>query len=252
MKFNNLPDEPKVTVIIPNYNHGKYLEQSIDSIRKQTYSNFEIIIVDDGSDDPETKDILSSMVWNETDTEKYILMDKNCGKWFVLNHVISNSNSELIMIHDADDVAHKDKIRCQVETMIYYNSCHNLVGFKHCFSEQELASVNDFHVPLNFLFTSVGTEEETQTYFENSLGKPGINHYVASNIEVAGGPSMFRKEVWDYGIRYLPSGLNLRVQIGEDSDFNTRVTRLLKNTTVVKLPLYGYRRNTSIKYDTKL
>jgi glycosyltransferase involved in cell wall biosynthesis len=90
----------KVTIYTPTYNCGKYLEESIDSVLNQTYQNFELIIVDDASND-DTQKILKKYTKNPK--IKIIKNDKNLG--FVRSAIkaIKYAKGEYIMRVDADD-----------------------------------------------------------------------------------------------------------------------------------------------------
>jgi len=238
-------DDPKVSVIITNYNHGKYLKKSIESIKRQTYSNFEIILIDDGSTDPYTKEVLSEICW-EDESITTILNDKNKGKWAVLNEAISKVSSPLVMIHDADDVALSQKIEVQVKAMQLLGSCHNLVGFYHCHTDEDMESHYNETYDLSNLGSLLLDHKHTYDSCRNSRSVPGIGHYVASpEYEVHGGACMFETSKWQDGMRYVPPDMNLRIQRAEDSDLNTKFTLLLQKTSAVKLPLYCYRRNSS-------
>jgi len=93
-------DPNLVSVIIPCYNHGEFLGTSIDSILSQTYQEFEIIIVDDGSDDEETLKILKNI-----DTPKTTVYHKeNGGVASARNFGIERSSGQVILTLDSDDM----------------------------------------------------------------------------------------------------------------------------------------------------
>lgn len=90
-----------VSVIIPCYNQGLFLEECIESVYKQTYSNIETIIINDGSDDQYTIDILEKI---KTEYPKMkILSIKNSGVSIARNVGINNSRGEYILPLDGDD-----------------------------------------------------------------------------------------------------------------------------------------------------
>jgi glycosyltransferase involved in cell wall biosynthesis len=90
---------PKVSVIIPCYNLGKYIEEAVDSVLNQTYKDFEIIIVNDGSTEKETVDLLNSL--NKPKTK--VLHTNNQGLAEARNNGIKLAVGEYILPLDADD-----------------------------------------------------------------------------------------------------------------------------------------------------
>lgn len=87
---------PLVSVIIPCYNHGQYLQEAIDSIKNQDYPSIEIIVVDDGSIDNTEK------VAKQNEDVKYVYQS-NQGLSAARNTGIENSRGEYLIFLDADD-----------------------------------------------------------------------------------------------------------------------------------------------------
>ncbi|MDJ0593517.1 MAG: glycosyltransferase [Pleurocapsa sp. MO_226.B13] len=95
---------PLVSVIICNYNYGRFISQAIDSVLNQTYKNFELIVVDDGSTDN------SRQVIESYNTQIIALFQKNAGQGAAFNTGIAEAKGELICFLDSDDYYREDKL----------------------------------------------------------------------------------------------------------------------------------------------
>ncbi len=101
---------PKISVIMAAYNAEKYLKEAIDSILNQTYTDFEFIIIDDGSID-KTASIIASY---KDKRIKYHKNKKNEGLIFSLNKGLDLAHGEYIARMDADDISLEDRFEKQI------------------------------------------------------------------------------------------------------------------------------------------
>ena len=100
----NKPMNPKVSVIVPNYNHASYLKQRIDSILNQTFQDFEVIILDDCSTD-NSLEVLSHYK-NHNKVSHCVFNDTNSGNPFKQwDKGIQLAKGEWIWIAESDDWA---------------------------------------------------------------------------------------------------------------------------------------------------
>src|SRR5690606_33517027 len=102
---------PTVSVIIPLYNRRKYIISAVDSVLMQTYKNFEIIIVDDGSTDNVEKTLFPILKSHEN--IQYI-RQSNSGPASALDKGIKIASGEYITFLDSDDEYKKDHIKKRI------------------------------------------------------------------------------------------------------------------------------------------
>lgn len=237
---------PLITVVVPCFNHGQFLQEAVESLLLQTYNNLEIIIVNDGSTD-DTSAI--AMLLTKRDSRiKFIDLPENQGKWNALNLAISAASGTIVTCQDADDLALPDRIMRQYQTMVSTNCVHTLCGFHHCHSQEDVEKFRNERHEGDLHGVDADTVSKLVEYGFNT---DGINHYFTAEVETAGTSAMFLKALWDVGLRFNPPKLGLRIAMSEDSDFNVRVTLALRNTTVLAEPLYLYRRGTSTNNESK-
>ncbi|NOJ73713.1 glycosyltransferase [Paenibacillus alvei] len=102
--------DPIVSIIIPSYNHGKYIGQAIESVLNQTYKDFELIIVDDCSPD-NSVDIIKQYSDNRI---KLFVNEKNEGAVYTTNRAIKLTSGKYIALLNSDDLWESNKLEMQV------------------------------------------------------------------------------------------------------------------------------------------
>lgn len=116
-------NEPKVTIGLPIYNGQAYMDETINSILNQSYENFELIIIDDGSSD-QTQKKLKEL---KDPRVRVIIDNKNLGLPNRLNQITQMAKGEFIARMDADDIMTEDRIEKQV-SILQKNSDIDVLG----------------------------------------------------------------------------------------------------------------------------
>jgi len=111
---------PKVSIIIPCYNQGKFLAEALDSVLKQTLPEWEIIIVDDGSIDNSAQ--VSQKYVSEDKRIKYVYQ-KNAGPSAARNKGVSLAKAPLIFFLDGDDKIDSRLLEVGVSYMLGHEKC---------------------------------------------------------------------------------------------------------------------------------
>ena len=107
-----------ISVIIPTYNRGSLILDSLNSVIRQTYKNLEIIIVDDCSTD-NTEEIIRNAGDNRIIYHKLL---KNSGACTARNKGIELANGEYIAFNDSDDIWHENKLEKQIDFLLKKNA----------------------------------------------------------------------------------------------------------------------------------
>ena len=102
---------PTVSVLIPSYNHEKFVRECIQSVLNQTFQDFEIIITDDGSTD-HTTDVIESF---DDPRIKLFKFHKNQGATVAANNCIRHATGKYIAMLSSDDAWYPQKLAVQVK-----------------------------------------------------------------------------------------------------------------------------------------
>jgi glycosyltransferase involved in cell wall biosynthesis len=111
MPLGHLSERPLVSVVVANYNYGRYIGLALESVLSQSYSNYEVLVCDDGSTD-DSLEILKRFA--ARDTRVQWVAKSNGGMASALNAAYAMSCGEIVCLLDSDDLYSPDKLEAVV------------------------------------------------------------------------------------------------------------------------------------------
>jgi len=128
---------PQVTVIIPSYNYGRFLGETLESVLAQTYRNWECFVVDDGSTD-NTREVVESYAGRDSRIRYIYQRNQRAGT--ARNNGIRNSNGVYLQFLDADDLIESQKLEQQVEYLEQHPEVDIIYGGVRSFHSDDLTT----------------------------------------------------------------------------------------------------------------
>jgi len=134
---------PEVSVVIPSYNGSKTIERALKSIAFQSYSNYEIVIVDDGSSD-DTKKKVNNFKKEFATIEVQYIEQLNQGPSSARNKGVQSARGKFIAFLDADDQWNKKKLELQISIM--KDKHLNFLGSTYQYNDFDTKDINKIEV----------------------------------------------------------------------------------------------------------
>jgi glycosyltransferase involved in cell wall biosynthesis len=141
---------PAVSVIMPNFNCSCYLERSIESILNQTFSDFELIIIDDASTDNSLEVIQK---YRSDKRVNLLALTTNVGNYKARNIGIENAKGNYIAVMDADDLADTERLRIQYNYL--KNNNQFFIGSQGTLIDQDDNFINNLDLPLEYDYLKI-------------------------------------------------------------------------------------------------
>lgn len=138
-----------VSIIIPVHNSEKYIIETIDSVKKQTYQNWELILVDDCSTDSGVEIIKKNI--KKDKRIKLIKLEKNSGAAIARNTGIDIAKGKYICFLDSDDIWDKEKLTKQIKFITKNNYAFIFTGYEFM-SENSIPNGKKVFVPLKIKY----------------------------------------------------------------------------------------------------
>lgn len=154
---------PQTTVLIPAYNCGKFISDAINSVLKQSYSDYEILVIDDGSTD-NTENVIKSIA---SDKIIYLKNDENSGIVKTLNKGIELARGKYIARMDADDIMLGNRLQLQID-FLEQNPDYGMVGGWYQIMDENGKFKKAINLPTDYELLKIGL------FFFNQFAHPTV------------------------------------------------------------------------------
>ncbi|MEE0957802.1 MAG: glycosyltransferase [Ruminococcus sp.] len=222
MTHSNNSNTPTLSVVMPVYNTSEYLEQSIESVLNQTYTDYELLLIDDGSTD-DSGSICDR--YAEKDSRIVVIHKKNGGLGSVRNVGIETARGKYITFPDSDDHLHPEAYRKSIDVLENQSPDLVLFGFYNEFMNRDAESAIDNVVLPDSL--TLDTAEQCRKYYAK---------YVFGGLMNQTWNKIYRKSILDeYHIR------NQLLKRAQDAFFTGEYFRHVNSMITIPEPLYYYR-----------
>ena len=208
--------KPIISIVVPVYQVEKYIENLMISICNQSYKSFEVILVNDGTEDNSIE--IAERILRSRNVNYLILNQENRGVSAARNVGIRNSNGEWIVCVDPDDVLYKDFLEILLNSCIIYNTCV-------AFGNYQIVSMNDLFREPQKIYTSTTIYQEDILY-----------SFLLRKIKIISPSILVRKDIivnnnlwYDEDIRF-----------SEDQHFIWRLLLSVDKVAYNKTKIYNY------------
>ncbi|MFU7516444.1 glycosyltransferase family 2 protein [Clostridium sp. HCS.1] len=190
-----------VSIITPTYNCGRFIEETIKSVLKQSYENWEMIIVDDCSTD-NTKEVVEKYTKKDPRI-KYYILDQNSGAAVTRTKAMELANGNYIAFLDSDDLWMEDKLKRQLDFMKNNNYAFTCTAYEQI--DEIGNSLNKViktkeKTDYNGILLSCPVGNSTVMYNVDKLGKFTVPNIRKRNDDALW-LQMLKKERYIYGMK---------------------------------------------------
>lgn len=218
-----------ISIIVPVYNVETYLPTCIESILDQTYKDFEILLIDDGSTDNSGK-ICDE--YAKRDNRCIAIHQQNKGVYNARNTGLSNATGEYISFVDSDDYIHPQMLEILYEALQKGDYDFSMITYKKVFNKSEIIDISE---------TCINTISLNRDTLISGLYNK--THISESNFQAVWN-KLYKKA--------LLKDMLFKLTGSEDTEFNNRIYLKAQSAIFINLPLYYWlQRSNSISHQSK-